>query len=54
MKVSLSLLFTKKIWDLIIIEETLAHIDIDSQVIIFDNLVKRVKSGSIIIFTYHG
>ncbi|AEX84982.1 hypothetical protein XO10_02770 [Marinitoga sp. 1135] len=54
LKTIFSLIFIPKVWSLIVIDETLSHIDIKTQNIIFNELKKRVSEGTIIIFTYHG
>lgn len=53
MKVGCSLLFKMNFWDLILIDEALAHIDINTQEAIFRELVIRASERSTIIFTKH-
>lgn len=53
MKVGFSLIYKGKYWDLIIIDEALAHIDIKTQKSIFRELIKKSNEGCTIIFTNH-
>ncbi|KAF2955824.1 ATP-binding cassette domain-containing protein [Marinitoga sp. 38H-ov] len=54
LKTIFSLIFIPNIWNLIVIDETLSHIDTKTQNIFFNELKNRMLEGSTIIFTYHG
>ena len=53
LKIGLSLLFIRNYWDTIILDETLSHIDKDTQNIIMEELCLRSKEGSTIFITNH-
>lgn len=53
MKVGLALMLKKNHWDLIIIDEALAHIDVMTQKSIFKEAKRRADEGSLVIITKH-
>lgn len=53
-KTSLALLFVEKYWDLIIIDEALAHIDNSTKSNIIRELARRCDENATVILTHHG
>jgi len=54
MKVGFSLIYASEKWDIIIIDEALAHIDLDTQRKIIKKLIELSKrDGTIVILTHH-
>jgi ABC-type bacteriocin/lantibiotic exporter with double-glycine peptidase domain len=54
MKIGLFLLFIQNKWDLIVLDETLSHIDKDCEKNILNELKKRSSEGTCIIVINHG
>ncbi len=54
MKVGLFLLFVKKHWSTIILDETLSHVDNHVKGIVLSELEKRKQEGACIIIIHHG
>ncbi|KLO22711.1 ATPase [Marinitoga sp. 1197] len=54
LKTIFSLIFIPNMWDMIIIDEAISHLDLKTQNILFAELNQRSSERTIVIFTYHG
>lgn len=53
MKIGLALLLQEKRWDLIVLDETMSHLDSTIREMIWDVLEQRAKEGTIVILIDH-
>ena len=53
MKLGMVLIYIKEYWDLIVVDEVISHLDVDSSRSIVEELEERAREGTTVILVDH-